>query len=157
RARRRRAERSPARRPDAAQRDRRAVHRLRRRDDHPMSILAKTAAAGGGVLLPEILAFTSSLALDRQLLREDALGSLAHLAMLAHVGIVPRDAAKLLAGGLFEIAAGEVALPDDEEDIHMAIESALGTRVGAASELLHSARSRNDQVALALRLYVREQ
>ena len=118
-------------------------------------MLAKTAAAGGPTLLPEILAFTSSLSLDRALVREDALGSLAHLAMLADVGIVPRADAKALAGGLFAIADG-APLRDDEEDVHMAIEAELARSVGPASQLLHSARSRNDQVALALRLYVRE-
>nr|HEX4316825.1 argininosuccinate lyase [Kofleriaceae bacterium] len=117
--------------------------------------IAKTAAAGGPVLLPEVLAFTSSLALDRALMREDVAGSLAHLAMLAAVGIVPAADARALAAGLGKIADGEVALPD-EEDVHMAIEAALASTVGAASELLHSARSRNDQVALALRLHVRE-
>jgi argininosuccinate lyase len=119
-------------------------------------MLAKTAAAGGPTLLPEILAFTSSLALDRALVREDALGSLAHLAMLADVGIVPRAAAQALAQGLFEIAEG-APLSADEEDVHMAIEARLAETVGPASQLLHSARSRNDQVALTLRLHVREQ
>ncbi len=119
-------------------------------------MLAKTDAAGGPTLMPEILAFTSSLALDRALVREDALGSLAHLAMLADVGIVPRGDAQALAKGLFAIADG-APLPDDEEDVHMAIEAKLAETVGAASQLLHSARSRNDQVALTLRLHVREQ
>ena len=109
-------------------------------------MLAKTAAAGGPTLMPEILAFTSSLALDRALVREDALGSLAHLAMLADVGIVPRADAVALAKGLFAIAEG-APLPD-EEDVHMAIEAKLAETVGPASQLLHSARSRNDQVAL---------
>jgi argininosuccinate lyase len=118
-------------------------------------VIAKTAAAGGPVLDPEILAFTSSLAHDRALLREDVTGSLAHLAMLAKCALVPEDAALALARGLFAIEA-DGTLPE-EEDIHMAIEASLHDRVGEASLLLHTARSRNDQVALALRLHVREQ
>lgn len=119
-------------------------------------MLAKTAAAGGPTLDPQILAFTTSLALDRALVKEDALGSLAHLAMLAAVGIVRRADANALAHGLFAIAGGE-PIGDDEEDVHMAIESTLARTIGDASKLLHSARSRNDQVALTLRLHVREQ
>ena len=122
-------------------------------------MIAKTAAAGGPVLHPEVLAFTSSLGLDRALLREDVAGSLAHLAMLAHTGLVPPAAAEALRGGLIailaEAARGTLVLPD-EEDVHMAIEAALHARVGAPAELLHTARSRNDQVALMLRLHVRE-
>jgi argininosuccinate lyase len=119
--------------------------------------IAKTAAAGGPVLLPDVLAFTSSLALDRALVREDVTGSLAHLAMLAAVGLVGAADARALAAGLFAIADdGGATLPDDEEDVHMAVEATLARTVGAASELVHTARSRNDQVALTLRLYVRE-
>jgi argininosuccinate lyase len=122
-------------------------------------VLAKTEASGGTALLPEVLAFSSSLGLDRQLLREDLLGSLAHLTMLARRKIIPaKEAAQLKAGllGLWEDAlAGTLTLPD-EEDVHMAVEVELGRRLGDAAGLLHSARSRNDQVALDLRLHVRE-
>lgn len=122
-------------------------------------MLAKTDAAGSTTLLPEVLALTSSLALDRQLLREDLVGSLAHLTMLARQKLVPADAAAQLKRGLLAIWAdaerGALILPD-EEDVHMAVESELGKRVGAAAGFLHTARSRNDQVSLDLRLHVRE-
>ena len=58
-----------------------------------MSVVGSGAASGGAQLLPEVLAFSSSLPLDRQLLREDVIGSLAHLIMLARTGIVPRTLA----------------------------------------------------------------
>lgn len=121
--------------------------------------IAKTAATGTG-LLPEVLTFSSSLALDRALLREDLLGSLAHLTMLSRQKIVPsKDAASIHAELVKlwgEAARGTLELPD-EEDVHMAIESILTSRLGEIAGLLHTARSRNDQVALDLRLHVREQ
>ncbi|MFT3836784.1 MAG: argininosuccinate lyase [Myxococcaceae bacterium] len=124
------------------------------------SVVAKTEAAGGSALDQKVLAFTSSLSLDRQLLREDLLGSLAHVSMLAATGLVPRDVAASIARGLKDLwkdaAAGALQLPD-EEDVHMAVEAELLTRIGAPSRALHTARSRNDQVATDLRLHVREQ
>ena len=122
-------------------------------------MLAKTAAAGSTALHPEVLALTSSLAQDRALVREDLVGSLAHLTMLARCKLIPADAAVALKAGLLALArdaaAGTLVLPA-EEDVHMAVEVELGTRVGAAAGFLHTARSRNDQVALDLRLHVRE-
>jgi len=121
--------------------------------------IAKTEAGGAG-LLPEVLAFTSSLKLDRQLLREDLLGSVAHLTMLSRRKIIPaREAAQIRAGliGLWPGPAGVLDLPD-EEDVHMAVEVRLTEQLGReVAGLLHTARSRNDQVALDLRLHVREQ
>ncbi|HWV36930.1 MAG TPA: argininosuccinate lyase [Vulgatibacter sp.] len=123
-------------------------------------MIAKTATAGGSVLHPDLLRFSSSLDLDLELLEEDLLGSLAHLTMLSRQGIVPRDAAAQLKEGLLRIRAlareGKLALPD-EEDVHMAVEAWLHAEVGAAAGLLHTGRSRNDQVALDLRLHGREQ
>ena len=123
-------------------------------------ILAKTEASGGARLLPEVLAFTSSLSLDRALLPEDLLGSLAHLTMLSRRAIVPRAAAEQIKRGLLqlwsEMEQGALALPE-EEDVHMAVEAELTKRLGEPAGLLHTARSRNDQVALDLRLHVREQ
>ena len=118
-------------------------------------IVAKTEAAGERSLLPEVLAFTSSLPLDRKLLREDLVGSLAHLTMLARTGIVPRDAAQAIREELCKIwADGELSA---EEDVHMAVEARIAARLGERAGLLHTARSRNDQVALDLRLHVRDQ
>jgi argininosuccinate lyase len=122
-------------------------------------VLAKTDAAGERGLLPEVLAFSSSLALDRQLLREDLVGSLAHLTMLSRCGIVPREAAARIRAELLTIwraqEAGTAVLAD-EEDVHMAVEVELTRALGETAGLLHTARSRNDQVALDLRLHVRE-
>jgi len=120
--------------------------------------LAKTDAAGGAGLLPRVLEFSSSLALDRQLLREDLLGSLAHVTMLGRKGVIPVADARAIRDGLVALwhraAKGELQLPD-EEDVHMAVEVELNRTIGAPAALLHSARSRNDQVATDLRLHVR--
>jgi argininosuccinate lyase len=124
------------------------------------SVVAKTDAAGGATLHPQVLAFSSSLALDRRLLKEDLVGSLAHIAMLARQKLVPEADARSIQRGLVSLwedaAKGALVLPD-EEDVHMAVESELHRRIGAASLVLHTARSRNDQVATDLRLWVREQ
>lgn len=123
-------------------------------------MIAKTAASGGASLLPEVLAFSSSLELDRGLIREDLIGSLAHVVMLSRTRIIPNDAARLLHRGLVDLwtaaQCGSIAL-DPEEDVHMAIEAALKRSIGEAADRLHTARSRNDQVALTLHLHVREQ
>jgi argininosuccinate lyase len=122
--------------------------------------IARTAATAGssGGLHPEVLAFSSSLSLDRALWREDLLGSLAHLSMLRKVGLLPEADAKALHQGLVALWSDDPkALPDDEEDVHMAVEAELKRRVGDPAGRLHSARSRNDQVALDLHLHVREQ
>ena len=120
-------------------------------------IVAKTEAAGMRGLLPEVLAFTSSLPLDRQLLREDLVGSLAHLAMLSRCKIIPREAAQQIHAQLVLLwDTDPLALPG-EEDVHMAVEAQLTGALGEIAGLLHTARSRNDQIALDLRLHVREQ
>lgn len=124
-----------------------------------MSIARTEAASSGKSLLPEILEFTTSLAQDRMLLREDLVGSLAHLRMLAETGLVSREDARKIHDGLValweEAKAGTLRLPP-EEDVHMAVEAELSARLGEVAGRLHTARSRNDQVALDLRLHVRE-
>jgi len=121
--------------------------------------LAKTEASGGTELLAEVLALTSSLADDRPLVLADLVGSLAHVRMLEAQGIVAAEVATAIADGLGRLAraelAGTLVLPD-EEDVHMAVETALFADLGAPAKALHAARSRNDQVALDLRLFVRE-
>jgi argininosuccinate lyase len=121
--------------------------------------LAKTDASGGSGLLPEVLAFSSSLSLDRQLLKEDLLGSMAHVTMLGRTGVIPAADARVIRDGLVALwrrdEAGTLVLPD-EEDVHMAVEVELNRTIGAPAALLHSARSRNDQVATDLRLHVRD-
>ena len=119
-----------------------------------MSIVGAGAASGGATLLPEVLAFSSSLPLDRALLKEDVIGSLAHLIMLARTGIVPRETAARIRDELLRVF--DKPLPD-EEDVHMAVETLLTRALGEEAGMLHTARSRNDQIALDLRLHVREQ
>ena len=122
-------------------------------------MIAKTDAAGGPSLLPEVLAFSSSLEQDRALLREDLIGSMAHLAMLSRQGIVPAEAARAIHEGLVGLwrdAESGAFVPANEEDVHMAVEAELTRRLGEVAGFLHTARSRNDQVALDLRLFVRE-
>lgn len=122
-------------------------------------MIAKTKATARAALLPEVLAYTSSLAHDLNLVREDLAGSLAHLAMLEAVALVPSEDAQAIHAELSVIAAeakaGTLALAD-EEDVHMAIEARLTEKLGERAGSLHTARSRNDQIALDLSLFVRE-
>jgi argininosuccinate lyase len=113
---------------------------------------------------PEALAFSTSLPVDRKLYREDIEGSLAHLAMLAKRGIVPAREAKRIARGLQrirrEIEAGRFVPGAGRfagDDIHLAIESRLINTVGEIGGKLHTARSRNDQIAVDVRLYLRRE
>lgn len=126
-----------------------------------MSSIARTGATGTEGMLPELLRWSSSFELDRWLVREDLLGSAAHVTMLARTKLVGEEDARALRDALLalyeEDARGELVLPDGEEDIHMAVEAELAKRLGAVSGRLHTARSRNDQVALDLRLHVREE
>jgi argininosuccinate lyase len=121
--------------------------------------LARTSATGGEGMLPELVAWSTSLGHDRRMVREDLLGSAAHVTMLSRRRLVSVDDARALRSALLsmhaEAEAGTLAIPDGEEDIHMAVEAELGVRLGAVAGRLHTARSRNDQVALDLRLHVR--
>lgn len=123
--------------------------------------IARTDATGGVEMIPELLAWSSSLAHDRSFVREDILGSAAHVTMLRKVGLLEADDAQKLRGALLalddEAAAGKLVLADGEEDVHMAIEARLTAALGDVGKRLHTARSRNDQVALDLRLHVRDQ
>ncbi|MCS6933414.1 MAG: argininosuccinate lyase [Acetobacteraceae bacterium] len=105
-------------------------------------------------------AINASIGFDRKLWRQDIEGSLAHAAMLAHVGILTREEEAAIRQGLSDIAAeiaeGRFAWSEALEDIHMNIEARLTERIGEAGKRLHTARSRNDQVATDLRLWVRE-
>ncbi len=123
--------------------------------------LARTDATGRTEMVPELLAWTTSLAHDRMLVREDLLGSAAHVTMLRKVGLLDLEDAQQLRGKLLamfdDAVAGKLVLDDGEEDVHMAIEARLTRDLGQVGKRLHAARSRNDQVALALRLHVRDQ
>ncbi len=105
--------------------------------------------------------FNSSIDFDARLYREDIQGSMAHAAMLGAQGIIPLEDAEKIIGGLgdilADIEAGRVEFTAEAEDIHMNIESLLTQRIGDAGKRLHTARSRNDQVALDLRLYLKHQ
>jgi argininosuccinate lyase len=103
--------------------------------------------------------YSESVSIDWRLYAHDIKGSLAHAAALAVAGILTKEEHEQIEAGLTvieaEIAAGEFRWERALEDVHMNIESALTKRIGAAGAKLHTARSRNDQVALDLRLYVK--
>ncbi|HJX13629.1 MAG TPA: argininosuccinate lyase [Dehalococcoidales bacterium] len=104
--------------------------------------------------------YTASLPFDRRLYRQDIRGSLAHARMLAKQGIITDKEAEAIAAGLLsiqkEIEQGKFPFKAELEDIHMAVESRLIEVAGEAGRKLHTARSRNDQVALDMRLFTRE-
>ncbi|MDR3555146.1 MAG: argininosuccinate lyase [Syntrophobacteraceae bacterium] len=104
--------------------------------------------------------YTASIHFDSRLYRHDIQGSIAHCRMLAECGIISFDEASLIVQTLGEILRdierGKIALDSSQEDIHMAIENELTARIGETGGKLHTARSRNDQVALDMRLFMRE-
>src|SRR5438105_687365 len=105
--------------------------------------------------------YSESVSFDRRLYRHDIVGSVVHAAALAKAGILSAAEQKKIQRGLREIekeiGSGNFKWDESLEDVHMNIESALTTRIGEAGAKLHTARSRNDQIALDLRLYVKEQ
>ena len=104
--------------------------------------------------------YTTSIAFDRRLYRQDIAGSKAHARMLGRQGIVSGEEVEAICGGLdairVEIEAGEFRFREELEDIHMNVETRLAELIGEAAGRLHTARSRNDQVALDVRMFVRE-
>ena len=105
--------------------------------------------------------FNSSIHFDCRMYKQDILGSIAHATMLGKCGIISEQDAALICKTLTEILAdldrGTLAFDMNAEDIHMFIESELTARIGDVGKRLHTARSRNDQVALDLRLYLRDE
>ena len=105
--------------------------------------------------------FNASIQFDQRLYKEDITGSLAHAKMLGDCGIISQEDAAAITEGLngilADVEAGKVEFTADNEDIHMNVEALLTARIGDAGKRLHTARSRNDQVALDFRMYVREQ
>lgn len=103
--------------------------------------------------------FNSSIRFDARMYREDIEGSIAHATMLGEQGIISKEEAEQLVTGLRElladIQAGKVEFSEDNEDIHMNVETLLTQRLGATGKRLHTGRSRNDQVAVDFRMYVR--
>jgi argininosuccinate lyase len=105
--------------------------------------------------------FHSSISFDQRLYKQDILGSVAHARMLGSVGVMSEEEANLLIKGLIgileDIQAGKVEFEIGAEDIHMNVEKLLTERIGPVGKKLHTGRSRNDQVALDLRLYLRSE
>jgi argininosuccinate lyase len=116
---------------------------------------------GGEGPADELLAFTESLSFDRKLAADDVLGSRAHVRGLERGGVLTRDEASILLAALDrvgeELAEGTFAFEPGDEDIHTAIERRVTEIAGPAGGRLHTGRSRNDQVATALRLFVKRE
>lgn len=110
---------------------------------------------------PLVEVFTASLPFDYRLLPYDLAGSRAHLNMLARQGILTQKEARQITKGLKEIQVewqlGKLSFPIEDEDVHMFVEKRLIQKIGPLGGKIHTARSRNDQVALDLRLYLRDQ
>ncbi|MGR3310298.1 MAG: argininosuccinate lyase [Candidatus Brocadiales bacterium] len=109
----------------------------------------------------DVEAFTESVSFDWQLYKYDIEGSIAHVAMLAKCGLITNTERNKIIKGLKEIQkdieSGSFVFKENLEDVHMNIEAALIERIGEAGKKLHTARSRNDQVALDMRLWMRDQ
>lgn len=105
--------------------------------------------------------FNSSISFDARLYKQDILGSIAHVAMLAKQDIIPAEDGKRIEDGLNalleDIEKGTIAFNEKMEDIHMNIEALLIERIGDVAKKMHTGRSRNDQVALDVRMYVRDE
>lgn len=109
----------------------------------------------------KVNAFNSSIAFDARMYKQDIAGSIAHATMLGERGIISMSDSLELIGGLKEILAdienGKLEFDPNAEDIHMFIEAELTKRLGDVGKRLHTSRSRNDQVALDIRLYLRDE
>jgi argininosuccinate lyase len=105
--------------------------------------------------------FTASIQFDKRLYHQDIRGSIAHARMLGKQGIIPQEDVEAIVEGLqqilLQIEEGNFDFSISLEDIHMNIESRLSSRIGEAGKRLHTGRSRNDQVALDIRLYLRDE
>jgi len=106
-------------------------------------------------------AFTASVTFDKRLYAHDIAGSVAHATMLAKVGVLTDDERDAIVAGLAviktEIEAGEFEWSVAREDVHMNIEARLIENIGDVGKKLHTGRSRNDQVATDIRLYLRDE
>lgn len=105
--------------------------------------------------------FNSSISFDQKMYKQDIAGSMAHAAMLSSKGIISEAECEALINGLQtildDLESGKLPIDPDCEDIHMFVEQVLTERIGETGKKLHTARSRNDQVALDLRLFLREE
>jgi argininosuccinate lyase len=139
-----------------------------RRDQKKSPDSVSSSSRGKGLIrgrfargrLPEVEAFTASLPFDRRLYAHDIRGSIAHARMLAKVGLLKNAELQAIVAGLeqikSEIESGRFKFELADEDIHLAIERRLIALAGEPGRKLHTARSRNDQVALDVRLFVRD-
>ena len=109
----------------------------------------------------EVNDFNSSIRFDGRMFRQDIAGSIAHATMLGKVGVISDEDSKLIVKTLGEILQdildGKVEFTEDAEDIHMNIETILISRIGDVGKRLHTGRSRNDQVALDIRIYIKDE
>src|SRR5574344_1806948 len=114
-----------------------------------------------GALDKDASDFQNSISFDKRLYRQDIRGSIAQAQMLGDCGIVTKkesaDMIDGLGGILSDIEAGELVITDECEDIHSFVEAELIKRVGDAGKKLHTGRSRNDQVALDMKMYIRDE
>lgn len=105
--------------------------------------------------------FNSSISFDKKMYKQDICGSIAHATMLANQKIISEDDRDMIIAGLSGILADiddkKLVISEDAEDIHMFVEAELTKRIGDVGKKLHTARSRNDQVALDLRMYLRDE
>lgn len=105
--------------------------------------------------------FNSSIRFDKRMYKQDITGSIAHAKMLGKQGIIPKEDSEKIVLGLSEILseikAGKVSFDIDAEDIHMNVEKLLTEKIGDAGKRLHTGRSRNDQVALDIRMYLMDE
>ncbi len=105
--------------------------------------------------------FNSSISFDARMYRQDIRGSIAHAAMLGDTGIIDRSESEKIIAGLNEILSdldsGKLLFDPNAEDIHMFVEQVLTERLGETGKRLHTARSRNDQVALDIRMYLKDE
>ena len=103
--------------------------------------------------------FNASIGFDKRLYKQDIEGSIAHATMLGDCNIIPKEDSELIVSELknilADIEAGKLVIDDEYEDIHTFVEATLITRIGDVAKKLHTGRSRNDQVALDMRLYTR--
>ena len=110
---------------------------------------------------PLTVDFVESLSIDKRLYKYDIVGSIAHAQMLAEQKLITKDEFKAIKNGLLEIskeiAEDKFKFDKSLEDIHMAIEAALVAKIGKAGEKLHTGRSRNDQIATDIRLWMRDE
>lgn len=110
---------------------------------------------------PQVNDFNSSIAFDARMYQDDIAGSIAHATMLGDCGIISKEDSRAIVEGLqgirADLDAGTLEFDPNAEDIHMFVETELTRRLGDVGKRLHTARSRNDQVAVDLRLYLRRE